>query len=110
MNNRYAYNILDLGWQSIETRGCVILETEEFGLVALLPIGMSPACSVNFEENIIEGAQVSKGDMLGYFLFGGSDFIMIFQERAGFVLDAPKSEDSQSYRHLLMGERIGYLN
>ena len=109
INNRYAYNILDLGWQSVETRGCVILETEEFGLVALLPIGMAQVCSVNFEENIKVGVRVAKGDMLGYFLFGGSDFIMIFQKKAGFVLDAPKSEDSQAYRHLLMGERIAYL-
>ena len=110
INNRYAYSILNLGWQSIETRGSIILETEEFGLVALLPIGMSPVCSVNFEENIKVGGRVAKGDMLGYFLFGGSDFIMIFQAKAGFVLVAPKEEEnSQSYKHLLMGEQIGYL-
>jgi len=48
--------------------------------------------------------------MLGYFLFGGSDFIMIFQENSGFVLDTPKEEDSESYKHLLIGEQIGYLN
>ena len=110
INKRYAFDVATLGWQSIETRGCVILETEEYGLVALLPIGMAQVCSVNFEENIIEGAQFTKGDMLGYFLFGGSDFIMIFQEKAGFVLDAPKEdENSPSFKHLLMGERLGYF-
>jgi len=110
VNNKYLIDPSKIGWQSVETRGCVILETEESGLVALLPIGMAQVGSVNFEENIKEGMQVSKGDMLGYFLFGGSDFIMIFQEKAGFVLDAPKKEEnSQSYKHLLMGERIGYL-
>ncbi len=107
-NNRYAFDPSRIGWQSLETRGCVILETEQYGLVALLPVGMAQVGSVNFEDYIKEGIQVKKGDMLGYFLFGGSDFIMLFQEKAGFVLDAPKSMD-QSYKHLLMGERIGYL-
>src|SRR5262249_10110034 len=42
LNRRYAFEPPSVGWQSLETGGCVILETEEFGLVALLPIGMSP--------------------------------------------------------------------
>ena len=29
------------GWQSIETRGLAIIATEEYGLVAVMPIGMS---------------------------------------------------------------------
>ena len=65
--------------------------------------------SVNFEENIKAGRQVRKGDMLGYFLFGGSDFIMIFQKKVKFIIDFPKDEDRQSYKHVLMGERIGHL-
>ena len=82
------------------------METE-YGLVALLPIGMAQVNSVNFEENVKPGLEVKKGDMLGYFLFGGSDFIMIFQEEANFTLDAPQTEDGQYYQHLLMGERYG---
>ena len=65
----------------IETRGCVIIETEKYGLVALLPIGMSQVSSVNFEDTIKVGNAVKKGEMLGYFLFGGSDFIMLFQRK-----------------------------
>ena len=108
-NKRYKFDASSVGWQSIETRGCVILETEEYGLVALLPIGMWPVSSVNFEDNLHVGSEVSKGDMLGYFLFGGSDFITIFQEKAQFVLDAPKKERNDTYQHQLMGERLGSL-
>ena len=109
-NRRYAFDpSARTGWQTIETRGCVILETEEYGLVALLPIGMTAVGSVNFEKNIISETQVKKGDMLGNFAFGGSDFIMIFQDKVNFTLDAPKKEGSDSYKHLLMGERLGYL-
>ena len=109
-NNRYAFNPnAKTGWQSVETRGCVIVETKEFGLVALMPIGMAAVSSVNLEETITPGTIVKKGDMLGHFAFGGSDFIMIFQDGVTFTLEAPMQEDGQSYKHILMGERLGLL-
>lgn len=108
-NKRYKFDASSVAWQSLETRGCVILETDEYGLVALLPIGMWPVSSVNFENNLLVGDKVSKGDMLGYFLFGGSDFITIFQDTAQFNLDAPEKSESGSYKHQLMGERLGYF-
>ena len=97
------------GWQSIETRGCVILETEDYGLVALLPIGMVAVGSVNFEAEVVPGAQIRKGDMLGNFAFGGSDFIMVFQDGVNFELTAPTGEDG-GYLHMLMGEELGRLS
>ena len=110
-NNRYAFNPnAKTGWQAVETRGCVILETAEFGLVALMPIGMAAVGSVNFEEYVIAGTTVKKGDMLGHFAFGGSDFIMIFQDGVTFTLDAPMQNEGSSYKHLLMGERLGSLS
>ena len=96
------------GWQSIETRGLVILDTEEYGLVAVMPIGMSQVASVNFEPELKVGSQVKKGDTLGYFLFGGSDFVLVFQKQAGFHFTAPANEDG-SWKHILMGEEIGLL-
>lgn len=107
---KYLFNPTGIGYQMIETRGCIILETEKFGLVALLPIGMAPVSSVNFIENIKEGTKVRKGDEMGYFLFGGSDFIMLFQKQAGFVINALKEDGSESYKHLLMGEQYGRLS
>lgn len=109
-NGRCAFNpSAKTGWQSVETRGCVILETPDYGLVALLPIGMGAVGSVNFEDSLSVGSQIEKGDMLGYFAFGGSDFVMLFQESVEFTLDAPRGPDGESYQHMLMGERLGYL-
>jgi len=93
----------------IETRGCVIIETKEYGLVALLPIGMSQVSSVNFEDAVTVGTTVKKGDMLGYFLFGGSDFVMLFQSKVTFALTVPRESDG-SYKHVLMGEKYGELS
>jgi len=109
-NNRYAYDpSAKTGWQTLETRGCVIVDTEEYGLVALLPIGMVVVGSVNFEDHIQPGARVQKGDMLGYFQFGGSDFIMIFQDNVEFTLEVPLRSDGKTYEHILMGEKMGHL-
>ncbi len=83
------------GWQSIETRDCLIMDTE-YGLVAILPVGMSQVSSCNWEETVKPGVSVSAGDPMGYFLFGGSDIVMIFQEGIELELAAD--------HHILMGE------
>jgi phosphatidylserine decarboxylase len=105
--HRVVFDPSPVGWQTLETRGCVILKTEKYGLVALMPIGMAAVGSVNFEPNVKPGAKVKKGDMLGNFLFGGSDFIIIFQDKVNYTIDAPK--EGEGYKHLLMGERIGHV-
>ena len=91
------------GWQSIETRGCVILETPDYGVVALLPIGMMPVTSINWAPEVKVGAEVTKGQELGHFLFGGSDFVILFQSGIRFTLKP------QLFSHQLMGEELGRL-
>ena len=58
---------------------------------------------------LLGSRRVRKGEMLGSFLFGGSDFVMVFQAGYGFTLDAPRNASHQGYSHLLMGERLGQL-
>lgn len=105
------YVLLDSspGWQTLETRDCVIIETEEFGLVAVLPIGMSQICSCNWEDSVVVGAKVQKGDPMGYFLFGGSDIVMVFQKGVKVDLNAPKA-DGGKYKHIFMGENYAALS
>lgn len=102
-NKRYVLIDAIPGWQMIETRDCVIIDTEEYGLVAVLPIGMSQICSCNWEDSVKVGAKVKKGDPMGYFLFGGSDIVMVFQSSLNLSLVCP--EDGQGgYQHILMGQ------
>ncbi|MCD4702636.1 MAG: phosphatidylserine decarboxylase [Candidatus Aegiribacteria sp.] len=96
------------GWQFSQTLGYVIIDTGEFGLVALIPMGMAMVSSVNFEDNVAVGNICEKGDMLGNFLFGGSDYIMLFQDEAGFEITAPMENETE-YRHILMGEEYGRM-
>jgi phosphatidylserine decarboxylase len=73
------YYINDLGFQMVETRACAIIETDDYGLVAMLPVGMSQICSVNWIPELHVGQRLKRGDEMGFFQFGGSDIIMIFQ-------------------------------
>ena len=100
---KYILQDQNPGWQSLETRGRVIVDTEGFGLVAVMPIGMALVSSVNFEPAVKPGTAVKKGDPLGWFLFGGSDMVMIFQQQARFTLECEVGS------HLLMGEKYGRL-
>lgn len=89
------------GWQMIETRGLVIVETEDYGLVAVFPIGMSQINSVNFVDCLKVGNRITKGQEMGWFLFGGSAIVYLFQQGIDF--------DLTTHDHILQGEQLGTL-
>ncbi len=74
------------GYEFTQARGIIIIDTsdtDDIGLVATLPVGMTQVSSVKMEININAGdppQSVSKGDEFGYFAFGGSDIIMLFEK------------------------------
>ena len=98
------------GWQMIETRDCVIVDTGDYGLVAVLPIGMSQVCSCNWEDTVQVGARVEKGDPMGYFLFGGSDIVMVFQSCVDVDFLCEANGQNEGYKHILMGEPYAELS
>ena len=75
------------GFQFTQTRSMVVIDTtghSNVGLVIAMPMGMAMVSSCNITVTI--GQIVAKGEELGYFLFGGSDYVMIFQSQANFKL------------------------
>ena len=87
-------------YQFNQERGLVVLDSPEVGLVAVLPIGMAYVSSVNLTPEV--GAYLRKGDEFGYFLFGGSDIVALYQN-SDVILDA---EIGVKY---LQGQRLGQL-
>lgn len=79
-DSKLYYYVNDLGFQMVETRACAIIETEKYGLVAMIPVGMSQICSVNWIPPLKVGVELKRGDEMGFFQFGGSDIVMIFQK------------------------------
>ena len=63
------------GYQFTQERGLIIIDSP-VGLVAVLPIGMAQVSSVNLTAEV--GVTLAKGEEFGYFTFGGSDIIVIF--------------------------------
>ena len=101
-DEKLYYYVNDLGFQMVETRSCAIIETEQYGLVAMLPVGMSQICSVNWIPELHVGQQLHRGDEMGYFMFGGSDVVMLFQR--GVEVDIVHDGN-----HVLMGEGYAKL-
>ncbi len=84
----------DPGYQFIQARALILIETKDIGLVAVLPIGMAHVSSVDLSVEV--GDEVKKGDEISCFQFGGSDIVMVFQEKAKVEFTA-KAEDHQHY-------------
>jgi phosphatidylserine decarboxylase len=73
------------GYQFVQTRGLVVLDSP-VGLVACLPMGMAQVSSVVITAEV--GVTLRKGEELGYFQFGGSDFAMVFERASNVQLVA----------------------
>ena len=73
------------GYQFYQTRGLIVFDSP-VGLVAVLPIGMAQVSSVNMTA--VVGSFLNKGEEFGYFQFGGSDIVLLFQEDSGIEVTA----------------------
>jgi phosphatidylserine decarboxylase precursor len=90
----------ETGYQFCQARGLIVLDTGA-GLVAVLPVGMAMVSSVILTAEV--GAKLHKGEELGYFQFGGSDVVLIFEDRLKVDITM---ERGQHYR---MGVEIGHF-
>ena len=86
------------GYQFVQTRGLIVLESP-IGLVACLPMGMAQVSSVVITAEV--GVTLRKGEELGYFQFGGSDFVMVFERASNVQLL------SRAGVHVQQGTAIG---
>ena len=96
--------------QPLETneRRLILVESEKFGKVAVIPVGAL------FVGSIIETYNadntLNKGDELGYFLFGGSTVVVVFQKDTICPSDEIlKNSLSGVETSIKMGEAIGEL-
>ncbi len=73
----------ETGYQFSQQRGLIVFDSP-IGLVAVLPMGMAQVSSVNMTA--VEGSYLNKGEEFGYFLFGGSDMILLFEADSGVTI------------------------
>lgn len=70
----------------------------------MLPVGMSQICSVNWLPTLHIGQRLQRGDEMGFFQFGGSDIVMLFQRNVHVEILHNNGQDV-----LLMGEPYAKL-
>ena len=87
-------------WQHTQVRGLIVIDTgsDDIGYIAVLPIGMGEVSSVTL--TVEPGTKLTKGDEFGYFAFGGSDIVMVFEKKAAVKFTAVK------YEHYNQGQQI----
>lgn len=104
-------------WQFGQTRFVVGIETPEHGIVIFTPMGMAQVASVDMRDWLGEYVGTDKIAQKGWefanFQFGGSDFVVIFEEKADFVLTAPAKPSNQApeagvnYAQIHQGAKFG---
>lgn len=63
----------------VNARGLIVFKTEDYGHVCCIPLGMSEVSTVTFDDAMVKGAKVKKGQEMGSFNYGGSSFVLIFE-------------------------------
>jgi phosphatidylserine decarboxylase len=91
----YNYNFADVDWfreLAKHKRLCYIIDTEEFGLVAMIPVGFWGVGSIVTDCQV--GDYLEKGQEMGNFAYGGSSILLVFEP--GAVAFTPEiTEQSQ---------------
>ncbi|KAL6234176.1 phosphatidylserine decarboxylase-domain-containing protein [Aspergillus navahoensis] len=80
----------DASYQWCQTRGLTVIGTVVHGEAAVLPIGMAQVSSIIV--TVKKGDCVRKADEISYFLFGGSDIVIVFEKRVYFRDDLVANE------------------
>jgi phosphatidylserine decarboxylase len=105
----------------VNARGLIVFKTEDYGLVCCIPLGMSEISTISFDPKMKKGATVTKGQEMGTFNYGGSSFVVIYQNLPGkrlFFINAagipydqtpvlPQGSASAGGEQTLIGSQIG---
>lgn len=89
----YNYNFEEVDWYrdlARHKRVCYLIDSEDFGLVAMIPVGFWGVGSIISEHQT--GDYVEKGDELGHFAYGGSSILLVFEPGA-IDFDPPVGSD-----------------
>ncbi|UJH69136.1 phosphatidylserine decarboxylase [Allomuricauda sp. SCSIO 65647] len=95
-NGNIAYNKDYSVFQNFR-HGYLVIDTKDFGYVGMIPIGLQTIGSVVFEERFkkvrdVKPEKIYKGDKIGYFAYGGSTVLLIFQKGVLSAVDVRQGQ------------------
>ncbi|MGW6918870.1 phosphatidylserine decarboxylase [Kitasatospora sp. NPDC054939] len=73
---------------SVNARALIFIKSPApIGVVCVMPVGITEISSLTI--GVTPGQKVGKGDELGYFSYGGSSMVLVFQPGAVAAFDVP---------------------
>ncbi|GAB4534675.1 MAG: hypothetical protein Tsb0019_36290 [Roseibium sp.] len=63
----------------VNARGLIVFKTEDYGHVCCIPLGMSEVSTITFDKEMSGNKTVCKGQEMGMFNYGGSSFVIIYE-------------------------------
>jgi len=103
----YNYDFQNVDWYTAlakHKRVCYIIKTKEFGMVAMIPVGFWGVGSIMTYDNIKKGYQITKGEKIGRFGYGGSSILLIFEpDKIEFTIEGIE----ENWKVVKPGTRIG---
>ncbi len=100
---------------NVNTRALIFIESPnpKIGMVCVIPIGITEISSIEFNDKIYIGKQVTKGDLLGRFSYGGSSLCTVFQPGAikqFTVVDPEKGVNSNDGPYIRVNAQTAIAN
>ncbi|KAI8648542.1 Phosphatidylserine decarboxylase [Fusarium keratoplasticum] len=94
---------------SKNARTCLCVSSNEFGDVLFVAIGATGVGTIRFHEKICkEGSRVEKGEEIGWFEFGGSSILVVFEPgRILFDRDLVEASEQATTVSVDVGMRMG---
>lgn len=110
--NGYLYSVSpialrrDVGYLVQNKRALTLVDQTRFGRVAMFEVGAT--CVGTIKNPFVPGRPVAKGEEKGFFTFGGSCVITVFQKgRIRFDDDVAAQSAQQVETYARMGDRLG---
>ena len=80
LNHSYVYSQPMLSMTSARQIYVIKADNPKIGHIAVIEIGMGEVSGI---KNLLkEGQRINKGDLMGYFRFGGSSHLILFDRKA----------------------------
>ncbi len=103
-NGNVAYNKDYSVFENFK-HGYLVIETEKYGYVGMIPIGLQTIGSVVFEERLKKVDDSSpeklyKGEKVGHFAYGGSTVLLIFQKGTFSSLNVKQGQQIGILQHI----------
>lgn len=105
----YNYDFAHVDWYhqlARHKRTCYIIDSEKFGLVAMIPVGFWGVGSIINE--VKAGDYIEKGQEMGHFGYGGSSILLVFEPgRVDLSLPVPIRKSGDEGYPVRVRQKIG---